>query len=118
MRLLEAHDASDDFLEEAAEDVAAPLLPDSWVPDAAPATIGPFRVVREIGRGGMGTVFLALRADGQFEQRIALKLLRALGGDEARTPRSPTSPAGATLAVRGSGVTPTSPGVDKFPARV
>jgi eukaryotic-like serine/threonine-protein kinase len=42
-------------------------------------TIGPWRVVREIGRGGMGVVYLAERADGQYEQRAALKLVRASG---------------------------------------
>jgi serine/threonine protein kinase/tetratricopeptide (TPR) repeat protein len=38
--------------------------------------IGPYRIVREIGRGGMSRVFLAQRADGQFDQQVALKLLR------------------------------------------
>jgi serine/threonine-protein kinase len=38
--------------------------------------VGAYRLVREIGRGGMSRVFLAERADGQFEQRVALKLLR------------------------------------------
>jgi tRNA A-37 threonylcarbamoyl transferase component Bud32 len=38
--------------------------------------IGNYRVVRPIGRGGMARVFLAERADGQFEQDVALKLLR------------------------------------------
>ena len=37
--------------------------------------IGPYRVIREIGRGGMGRVLLADRADGQFEQQVALKLV-------------------------------------------
>ena len=38
--------------------------------------IGAYRLVEEIGRGGMARVFLAERVDGQFEQRVALKLLR------------------------------------------
>ncbi len=38
--------------------------------------IGPYRVVEEIGRGGMGAVYLAERADGQFEQQVALKLIK------------------------------------------
>ncbi len=42
--------------------------------------IGPYRVVREIGRGGMGTVYLAERADHAFEKRVAIKLLK-LGMD-------------------------------------
>lgn len=39
--------------------------------------IGAYRVVRLIARGGMGEVYLAERADGHFEQRVALKLLPA-----------------------------------------
>jgi eukaryotic-like serine/threonine-protein kinase len=38
--------------------------------------IGAYRVVRELGRGGMARVFLAERADGEFQQQVALKLLR------------------------------------------
>jgi serine/threonine-protein kinase len=45
-------------------------------PAASLERIGPWRVIREIGRGGMGQVFLAERADGQFEQQVAIKLLK------------------------------------------
>jgi hypothetical protein len=38
--------------------------------------IGRYRVVRRLARGGMGTVYLAERADGSFERRAAIKLLR------------------------------------------
>src|SRR5579864_7104648 len=37
---------------------------------------GPYRLERLLGRGGVGEVFLAQRADGQVEQRVAIKLLR------------------------------------------
>ena len=51
-----------------------------WARDteAAPVgtTIGSWRVQRELGRGGMGVVMLAERIDGQFEQRVALKLIK------------------------------------------
>jgi serine/threonine-protein kinase len=38
--------------------------------------VGAYRIVRSIAQGGMGEVFEAERADGQFEQRVALKLIR------------------------------------------
>lgn len=38
--------------------------------------IGPYRVVREIGRGGMGSVFLAARADDAFQKLVAIKIIR------------------------------------------
>jgi eukaryotic-like serine/threonine-protein kinase len=37
--------------------------------------VGPYRIVREIGRGGMGAVYLAARADEELDQRVALKLV-------------------------------------------
>ena len=37
--------------------------------------LGPWRVLQPIGSGGMSTVYLAERADGQYEQRVALKLV-------------------------------------------
>jgi eukaryotic-like serine/threonine-protein kinase len=40
-------------------------------------TIGKYRILDEIARGGMGRVFLAERADGHYKQRVALKLLQA-----------------------------------------
>lgn len=38
--------------------------------------LGPYEIQRLVGRGGMGSVFLARRADGQFEQEVAIKVLR------------------------------------------
>ncbi len=37
---------------------------------------GPYRIVREIGSGGMGSVFLAERVEGEFEQKVAIKLIK------------------------------------------
>ncbi len=39
--------------------------------------LGPFRLVRPIGRGGMGAVWLADRADGEYAQQVAIKLVRS-----------------------------------------
>jgi tetratricopeptide (TPR) repeat protein len=43
--------------------------------------VGPYRLLRELGSGGMGLVYLAERADRQFQQQVAIKLIRgfALG---------------------------------------
>lgn len=38
--------------------------------------IGNYKIVRELGQGGMGAVYLATRADGKFDQKVALKLLK------------------------------------------
>ena len=43
--------------------------------EAAPEQVGPYRLVREIGRGGMATVYLAER-DGEFSRKVAVKLIR------------------------------------------
>jgi len=43
--------------------------------------IGAYRLISEIGRGGMGTVWLAERSDGMMKRRVALKLPRAVWGD-------------------------------------
>jgi len=51
----------------------APPDPKPLVPTRA----GPYELLEELGRGGMGVVYLAQRADGQFEKRVAVKLLHA-----------------------------------------
>jgi len=38
--------------------------------------LGPYRIERELGRGGMAVVYLALRADGEFQKRVAIKLIK------------------------------------------
>ncbi len=63
-----------DFLEDCAEQATAIL----WQ-DETPRTgwrIGAYVVERELGRGGMGAVYLAARADGQFEKEVAIKVLK------------------------------------------
>jgi serine/threonine protein kinase len=48
--------------------------------------IGPYRVLRTLGVGGMGEVFLAERADAEFEQQVAIKVV--YGGTIARNVQS------------------------------
>ncbi len=58
------------------EQPGAFITPFGGLPAAPPPRIGPWRVLREAGAGGMGTVYLAERDDGAFRMRVALKLLR------------------------------------------
>lgn len=44
--------------------------------DLSGETLGHFRLIQELGRGGMGTVYLAERADGLYAQQVALKVLQ------------------------------------------
>jgi serine/threonine-protein kinase len=44
--------------------------------------VGPYQLIRELGQGGMGTVFLAVRADEQFLKKVALKVVRAADSED------------------------------------
>jgi eukaryotic-like serine/threonine-protein kinase len=44
---------------------------------SAPRRVGPYRIVRSLGTGGMGTVYLGERDDERFEVQVAVKLLRS-----------------------------------------
>ena len=46
-----------------------------WLEAGAEGTVGPYRLIREIGRGGLGTVYLATRADEGFPLEVALKMV-------------------------------------------
>ena len=38
--------------------------------------IGPYRLVRELGGGGMGAAYLAVRADAEYEKAVAIKVIK------------------------------------------
>lgn len=59
-----------------ARDDAAESWSEQQTSEAMPPSVGPWRLEKELGHGGMGVVYLAHRADGQFEQHAALKLIR------------------------------------------
>jgi serine/threonine-protein kinase len=82
-RLLEAHDRPSEFLQAPAVELAPDLLFETPGSSEAPERAGPFRIVRELGAGGMGVVYLAERDGAEFQQRVALKLVRHLGRGDA-----------------------------------
>ncbi len=62
--------------------LAADLEPAAEPEPAPNAALGRWRIVRKLGEGGMGSVYLVERADGEFEQRAALKLVRHGGSEQ------------------------------------
>jgi len=79
--LLDASDEPDNLIEYNSLDLNSAL-------NAEPKTytdkhFGNFRIISEIGRGGMGAVFLAERDDGEFTQQVALKIVRQSIADSA-----------------------------------
>lgn len=82
MKLLAADESPNSFLDGGVIDAintttpAATTLPEG-------TRIGPYRIVSPLGTGGMGVVYLAERADGHFDQRVALKLIKR-GMDSAQ----------------------------------
>lgn len=75
-KLLAAHDRADSFIETPAFDLASGLLARHQSPMVEGQLIGPYRIVGEIGQGGMGTVYLSERADDQYSKQVAIKLVR------------------------------------------
>ena len=87
--LLFAYEETDDFLENPVLSLASFAVsePESSQSQFVPANdqpeepkagsrIGAYRLEREVGRGGMGEVYLATRADSEFVKRVAIKLIR------------------------------------------
>jgi serine/threonine-protein kinase len=72
-QLLGADDGADGFLADAGPGVASLLLADAAAAMPAGSMVGPYRVVRTLGRGGMGTVYLA--DDTRLARPVTLKAL-------------------------------------------
>ncbi len=76
-RLLNACERAESSLAQPALHSCAALLADVGAAALSIGTqVGSYRLIDALGHGGMGAVYLAERADGQFAQRVALKLVR------------------------------------------
>jgi len=73
--LLQAHVSADGFLGPLDSNAVAHLL-DEDDRDQMPETAGSWRLIRELGRGGLGVVYLAERHGEDFDQRAAIKLVK------------------------------------------
>lgn len=71
LALLDANEQVEDFIEE-------PALSNICLPTPSLTRVGHYRIVRELGRGGMGTVFLGERDDGEFEHEVAIKVVNSI----------------------------------------
>jgi len=72
--LLASHQRARGFIETDTWIEATGSEPSPAGPSAG-SRVGPYRLVKEIGRGGMGVVFLGERDDGQFQKQVAIKLI-------------------------------------------
>jgi serine/threonine protein kinase len=78
LALLAAHKSSGNFIQQPAFVDVGLVEAAETAPSAAIVgqQIGAYKVIRELGRGGMGTVYLAARADESFHKQVALKLIK------------------------------------------
>ncbi len=76
--LIKSDSTSEDFLEKPAITPISKLMEDAAaeVDEKMPATIGPYALQRPIGSGGMGYVYLAVRADKSYDKQVAIKVIR------------------------------------------
>jgi eukaryotic-like serine/threonine-protein kinase len=77
LRSLLAAQSAPDCMGGTVSHLLTPLLAEEHCGPGVDERIGPYKLLRLLGEGGMGRVFLAERADGQFRQQVALKLIRA-----------------------------------------
>ena len=76
--LLQQHDSAGGLLEHSAfvESVVGPMGVEDDIDPMIGRRLGAYRIEREIGRGGMGTVYEAARVDNEFRKRAAIKLVK------------------------------------------
>jgi eukaryotic-like serine/threonine-protein kinase len=74
LSLIESHHIQSP-LDQSIEELRETVLSEMSAAESIGENVGPYKILKELGRGGMGRVFLAERADEQFQQNVALKLL-------------------------------------------
>jgi serine/threonine protein kinase/tetratricopeptide (TPR) repeat protein len=85
-RLLSAHERLGDIFETMSTEVEGSATKTAGRPPGVQSVIGVYRIVKEIGRGGSGAVYLAVRDDDEYRKTVAIKLLRS-GMHDAETVR-------------------------------
>ena len=85
--LVAAAASADSLLDRPPGKLVLDALEDDTPPSWAGRRLGPYRLVELIGGGGMGQVYLAERVDGQYEQRVAIKLMREGFGHDSLVSR-------------------------------
>src|SRR5688572_11922284 len=85
--LLASHASAQGFLERPGGLDAAVTLALHAPGIMAGRRIGPYRTLREIGEGGMGSVYLAAREDDEYRKQVAIKTIRCDAGSELNVRR-------------------------------
>ena len=67
---------SEEFLERSAIEIEAKNFSENLPDSRLGQRIGNYKISEKISSGGMGTIYLAIRSDGQFEKKVALKLIK------------------------------------------
>jgi eukaryotic-like serine/threonine-protein kinase len=75
LSLLAGSEQAEDFFAEPPVDEVAEVFRSEESAFAPGKLIGPYRILRELGRGGMGLVLLAVRADDAYQKQVAIKLV-------------------------------------------
>lgn len=83
-KLLQLHEEAENILGDSVSTFAAPLVPglleeiaDITDEEEEPGTrVGTYEILKKIGRGGMGSVYLAQKKDAPYDKEVALKLVR------------------------------------------